>query len=113
MSTATYRFYAELNDFLPLARRGVAFEHAFSGRPSVKDAIESFGVPHTEVDLVLINGRSVDFTAPVSDGSRVSVFPVFEAIDVASIARVRPTPLRRIGRPRTLLASRRRSVAGR
>jgi len=95
VSTATYRFYAELNDFLPPARRGVAFEHAFSGRPSVKDAIESFGVPHTEVDLVLIDGRSVDFTAPVSDGSRVSVFPVFEAIDVASIARVRPTPLRR------------------
>ena len=95
LSTATYRFYAELNDFLPTARRGVAFEHAFSGRPSVKDAIESFGVPHAEVDLVLIDGRSVDFTAPVCDGARVSVYPMFEAIDIASMARVRPTPLRR------------------
>jgi uncharacterized protein len=94
VSTATYRFYAELNDFLPADRRGVAFEHAFSGRPSVKDAIESLGVPHAEVDLVLIDGESVDFAAPVRDGSRVSVFPVFETIDVAPIARVRLAPLR-------------------
>ncbi len=94
MSTATYRFYAELNDFLPPSRRGVAFELTFSGRPSVKDAIESLGVPHAEVDLVLIDGESVDFSAHVGDGSRVSVFPVFEAIDIAPIARVRPAPLR-------------------
>ncbi len=94
MSTATFRFYAELNDFLSPSRRGIAFEHVFFGRPSVKDVIESFGVPHSEVDLVLINGESVDFTAAVPDGSRVSVFPVFESIDIAPIARVRPEPLR-------------------
>jgi len=94
VSTATFRFYAELNDFLSSSKRGVDFEHVFSGRPSVKDMIESFVVPHSEVDLVLIDGESVDFTAPVRDGSRVSVFPVFESIDVAPIARVRPEPLR-------------------
>ncbi len=91
---ATFRFYAELNDFLPLGKRGVPFEREFSGRPAVKDAIESLGVPHTEVDLVLLDGQSVDFGATVPDGARVSVFPVFESIDIGPIARVRPEPLR-------------------
>jgi uncharacterized protein with PIN domain len=94
MSRATFRFYAELNDFLPPSRRGIAFEHVFSGRPSVKDAIESLGVPHGEVDLVLLDGESVEFTAPLTDGARVSVFPMFESVDISSIARVRPEPLR-------------------
>jgi uncharacterized protein len=94
VSSATFRFYAELNDFLSRDRRGIAFEHVFSGRPAVKDLIESLGVPHSEVDLVLIDGESVDFTAPVLDGSRVSVFPMFESVDIAPIARVRSEPLR-------------------
>lgn len=94
MKSARFRFYAELNDFLPPPRRGVQFTHAFSGTPSVKDAIESLGVPHGEVDLVLVNGESVDFRFPLRDGARVSVYPVFEAIDISPIARVRPSPLR-------------------
>ncbi len=91
---AWFRFYAELNDFLPPARRGVAFEHRFGGAPSVKDVIESLGVPHAEVDLVLADGESVDFAWTVRDGARVSVYPVFESIDIAAVARVRPAPLR-------------------
>ena len=87
---ATFRFYAELNDFLPPSRRGAPFAHSFFGRPAVKDAIEALGVPHTEVDLVLLDGESVDFRAPLFDGARVSVFPVFESIDIRSITRVRP-----------------------
>jgi len=91
---ATFRFYAELNDFLPPSRRGAPFAHSFFGRPAVKDAIEALGVPHTEVDLVLLDGESVDFRAPLFDGARVCVFPVFESIDIRSITRVRPQPLR-------------------
>jgi uncharacterized protein with PIN domain len=56
--------------------------------------IESIGVPHGEVDLILLNGESVDFSALLPDGARVSVYPVFEAIDIGPIARVRPEPLR-------------------
>jgi uncharacterized protein with PIN domain len=91
---ALFRFYAELNDFLPPSRRGVAFAHEFRGGPSVKDVIESLGVPHTEVDLVLADGESVDFGWIVRDGARVSVYPVFESLDIAPLARVRPAPLR-------------------
>jgi uncharacterized protein len=96
MNRAWFRFYAELNDFLPPAKRGVLFPHEFHGGPSIKDAIESLGVPHTEVDLILADGASVDFSWILRDGARVSVYPVFESIDVAPLARVRPTPLREV-----------------
>lgn len=93
---ADFRFYGELADFLPLARRGVTFSYEFQGGPSVKDVVESLGVPHTEIDLILADGESVGFSWILQDGARVSVFPVFESIDIAPIARVRPSPLRKI-----------------
>ena len=95
MKQAHFRFYAELNDFLPLAKRARSFGYGFSGRQSVKHLIEALGVPHTEVDLVMINGESSEFSRMVEDGDRVSVYPVFEAFDIAPLSRVRPRPLRR------------------
>lgn len=96
MKRAHFRFYAELNDFLPPARRGVAFLHEFRGGPSVKDVVEALGVPHPEIDLILADGESVDFSWTVRDGARVSVYPVFESIDIAPLLRVRPSPLREV-----------------
>jgi uncharacterized protein with PIN domain len=49
--------------------------------------IEAFGVPHTEVDLILVNGRSVGFSRHLRDGDRISVYPVFRSIDIAPVAR--------------------------
>jgi uncharacterized protein with PIN domain len=94
MSTAHFRFYAELNDFLPAARRFREFEHRFELNPAIKDVIEGLGAPHTEVDLILVDGTSVDFEYRLQDGDRVSVYPVFESVDIASEVRVRPQPLR-------------------
>ena len=93
---ARFRFYAELNDFLPPERRAVPFDYVFQGRQTVKHLIESLGVPHTEVDLVLIDGRSAGFGDLVEDGASVSVYPVFEAFDIAPLSRVRPRPLRQV-----------------
>ena len=93
---ARFRFYAELNDFVPPERRMVPFDYVFEGRQTVKHLIESLGVPHTEVDLVLVNGRSVDFAELVADGDLVSVYPVFEGFDIATVSRVRPKPLRQV-----------------
>jgi uncharacterized protein with PIN domain len=53
-------------------------------------------VPHTEVDLILVNGASVDFSHLLRDGDRVSVYPVFESIDISPVLRLRPKPLREI-----------------
>jgi uncharacterized protein with PIN domain len=92
--TARFRFYAELNDFISPERRARTFTHEFFDLAPVKDLIESFGVPHTEVDLILANGESVDFTYVVRGGDFVSVYPVFEALDITPLLRVRPEPLR-------------------
>lgn len=89
-----FRFYAELNDFLPEDRRQRTFKHSFHGNPSVKDTIEAIGVPHTEVDVILVDDRSVDFEHLLGGGERVAVYPVFERYDVSPVTRLRPQPLR-------------------
>ena len=88
------RFYEELNDFLTPRLRNAEFTHDFERRTSVKDMIESFGVPHTEVEIILVNGKSVDFSRIVQDGDQISVYPVFESFDVSPLIRLRPEPLR-------------------
>lgn len=92
---AEFRFYEELNDFLPAARRKVAFMYPFQGTPAVRDAIQAIGVPHSAVDLVLVDGRSVDFAHRLRGGERVAVYPVFERLDISPLLRLRPLPLRR------------------
>lgn len=92
MAQADFRFYAELNYFLPPSRRLVSFAHIFEARPSIKDMIEAQGVPHTEVDRILVNGESVDFCYIVQDGDRISVYPVSDT-DITQSSRVRPKPL--------------------
>ena len=88
------RFYEELNDFLPIEKKKSSFPYTFRGNPSVKDAIESLGVPHTEVDLILVNSKSVQFSYHIKNGDFISVYPVFESMDVANISRLREKPLR-------------------
>jgi len=94
LKQATFRCYAELNDFLPPQRRYTAFAWPFEVSGSVKDAIESIGVPHTEVDLILVDGEPAGFDYLVQDGDRISVYPVFESIDITPLVRLRPQPLR-------------------
>ncbi len=95
LCSAEFRFYAELNDFLPLTRQQRTFTYVFDLRAPVKDMIESMGVPHPEVDLILANGESVDFSYSVQNGDRISVYPMFESIDITPVLRVRPKPLRK------------------
>lgn len=91
---AEFRFYQELNEHLKHSFRKKKFTVKFKGKPSVKNVIESIGVPHSEIDLILINGKSVDFNYQMIGGEKVSVYPVFESFDVSSAQRLRPKPLR-------------------
>lgn len=91
---ATFRFYAELNDFLPRPARFADTHLELDRGASVKDMIESLGVPHTEIDVILVNGESKGFDYKVRDGDRVAVYPVFETLDVTPLVRLRPRPLR-------------------
>lgn len=95
MVVANFRFYEELNDFLPPRRRKCAIACVCASGATVKHAIEALGVPHTEVELILANSESVDFSYVVQEGDRISVYPVFEALDVTPVLKVRAEPLRR------------------
>ena len=92
--SAEFRFYEELNDFLPEEQRKVSFRHSFHGTPSVKDTVQAIGVPHTAIDLILVDGHSVDFAHRLRGGERIAVYPVFERLDISPLTRLRPKPLR-------------------
>jgi len=88
------RVYAELNDFLPASRRFLAFRQPLGLHQTVKDLIEAAGIPHTEVDVVIVNGVSVDFDHRPRADDRIGVYPVFESFDIGPILRLGPRPLR-------------------
>ncbi len=92
----TIRFYEELNDFLPVKMYKKDIEYSFPGRRSIKDLIEAIGVPHVEVDLILVNGISENFSYIVRDKDRISVFPVFESFSIDSVSQLEQSPLRNL-----------------
>lgn len=94
MASAVFRFYAELNDFLPPARRRQDLALQFAAPAPVRHLIEVCGVPHTEVEVILVNGLSVGLDHRIEDQDRVSVYPMFEALDVTPLLRLRDRPLR-------------------
>lgn len=59
----------------------------------MKDTLEGLGVPHPEVELILVNGASVGFNYRVQPGDRISVYPRFTTLDITTLSRVKPSPL--------------------
>lgn len=89
---AGFRFYGSLNDFLPAGHRQSTVRYAFWGRPAIKAAIEAQGVPHPEVDLILVDGTPVSFQAALAPGERVSVYPWIQCVDRPDDALLPPLP---------------------
>lgn len=92
MRSASVRFYGSLNDFLSPALRQAKLVCGFDNSPSVKDLVEGLGVPHPEIDLLIVAGRSVDFDYRVRDCERVAVYPRIRAFDLGDVAHLRPPP---------------------
>jgi uncharacterized protein with PIN domain len=90
MPSVSVRVYGALGDFLPRPRRHATLVCSFEGGRSVKDLVEQLGVPHPEIDLLVVNGEPVGFAHHVRDGDRVAVYPRFDAIDVGAGARLAP-----------------------
>lgn len=93
MPQATFHFYGSLNDFLLYRRRDVAFPHTFEHVGSIKDMIESLGVPHPEIDVITVNSVSVDFDYLVQAEDQIGVYPFFWEVDVQPVMHLRPEPL--------------------
>ena len=54
------------------------------------------GIPHVEVDLILVNSLAVSFSYRILNGDSVSVYPVFESFDISSVSHLREKPLRNL-----------------
>ncbi|HMK21492.1 MAG TPA: Mut7-C RNAse domain-containing protein [Terriglobales bacterium] len=89
MSEAYFRFYAELGELLSPPRRARSLVHAFEVA-TVKDAIEALGVPHTEVDFILVNSEPAAFSCLLRDGDRISVYPVFRSLKLSPLTPLPP-----------------------
>ena len=72
-----FRFYGCLNELLTSKSHDLESSLAFKGRQTVKHLVESLGVPHTEVGLILSDGQPVDFGYIPRDGERLAVYPHF------------------------------------
>ena len=85
-------FFSELNDFLPAYQRSTNFNIENKKPRSVKDLIESIGVPHPEVDLITVNGESVDFNRLIQGGEQIEVFPKTNSVNITLLIHNQPEP---------------------
>lgn len=85
-----------MNDYLPENQKKRDIEVAVKKPRTLRSIIKSFDIPLSEVDLILVNGVSADFEYVLDGGERVSVYPVFELLNIRQVSRVRETPLRNI-----------------
>jgi uncharacterized protein with PIN domain len=90
------RCYEELNVYLPQQKRKTTFKHEFKPGDNIEQIIESLHIPKNEIDLILANGESVDLHYQPQSGNRLSLYPVFESLDIRAITKVREKPLRTI-----------------
>ncbi|MBN2363973.1 twitching motility protein PilT [candidate division WOR-3 bacterium] len=69
-------FHGCLNDFLPEALKLNYITIELRTSSSVKDVMESQGIPHPEAGQILVNGLLVSFDYRVGNDDRIEVFPL-------------------------------------
>ncbi len=90
-----FHFHGDL-PFFVRPKRGTSFVHRqLREKTSVKDAIEACGVPHPEIDLILINGAPVSFRHCLESDAAIDVYPVSADGDLFPNARLQQRDLRR------------------
>jgi uncharacterized protein with PIN domain len=67
-----------LNDFLPRHAPGQSIAVTYQGRRTVKDLIESLGVPRVEIDRIQVHGETVSLDYLVRDQDDIDVHPGFQ-----------------------------------
>ncbi len=100
MARLTLRFAGDLTSFLAHAQRHGAFSLTVEGTPSIKDVIESVGVPHTEADVIIVGGVSVPFSYLVRDGDTIEVYPLFSELPPSTYS----TPIYHLQPPNPIVA---------
>jgi len=78
-AAAQIYFHGALNDFLPATRKNKWLDYSFTGSPALKDAIEALGVPHPEVDVILVNQQPANLQQTLKPQDKVEVYPASAA----------------------------------
>jgi uncharacterized protein with PIN domain len=74
--TLHFFFHGDLPFFVRPGRDEREIVRQLREKTSVKDAIEACGVPHPEIDLILLDGTPVDFSHPLQSDGTIEIFPV-------------------------------------
>jgi len=69
-------FHGDLVYFVRNKERLEPHRRVLAHKASVKDVIESFGVPHPEVDLIIVHGQPVQFTFQLQVDTAFDVYPI-------------------------------------
>lgn len=95
---ASYRFHGDLPRMLRSRWRSMnPIVQPVTRAASIKDAIEAFGPPHTDIGALVCDGRPIDFSWPVAAGQHFDIFPVVPPWDVTRPTLLRPNPLPTLG----------------
>lgn len=86
--TVKVRLYEELSDYLPEGLRKEDFDLELPDGASTKEILTKYNIPENEVHLVLINGDNSLLDEKLDSGDRVSIYPIFESIDIAPIKKI-------------------------
>lgn len=68
--------HGDLDFFLRSGARARSLKRSLNEKTSVKDVIESCGIPHTEIDLILVNEQPVDFGHAIASEANIELYPV-------------------------------------
>lgn len=79
------RFYGELNDYLPLNFKQRSFANALRPLTTVRELLETCAVPYDDVDLILVNGKPVEFDLQLQSDDQISIYPIFRSVDIAPL----------------------------
>ena len=89
-------FHGDLHVFLgSRVASDAVFERRLTEKTSIKDVIESCGVPHPEVDLILVDKQPVGFNQTLANEAKVEVFPVQSRDTIHTDKRLQTTDISR------------------
>jgi len=74
--TVWLNLHGDLDFFIRPESRPQRIERCLHEKTSIKDVVESCGVPHPEVDLILVSGQPVDFHYTLGTDADIELYPV-------------------------------------
>ncbi|HZR04608.1 MAG TPA: Mut7-C RNAse domain-containing protein [Candidatus Udaeobacter sp.] len=93
--TVRLNLHGDLDFFLRSGARGRSVERSLSEKTSVKDVIEACGIPHPEIDLIVVNEQPVDFNHAIASDADIELYPVgalppeykYKSLQIATVNR--------------------------